>query len=40
MRKVDPVEIVAIALPVIAEVVAIVLFLGMIAVWAALRAGA
>jgi hypothetical protein len=40
MRKVDPVEIVAITLPVIAEVVAIVLFLGMIAVWAALRAGA
>jgi hypothetical protein len=40
MRKPDPVEIVAIAIPVIAEAVAVVLFIGMIAVWAAIRAGA
>jgi hypothetical protein len=40
MRKPDPVEIVAIAIPVIAEAVAVVLFIAMIAVWAALRAGA
>ncbi|WP_280970194.1 MULTISPECIES: hypothetical protein [unclassified Bradyrhizobium] len=42
MRKpeVDPVEIVAVSLPVLVEVVVITLFIGMIAVWAALRAGA
>lgn len=35
----DPVEIVAIGLPVLIEVVAVVLFIGMIAVWAALASG-
>lgn len=40
MRKPDPVEIVAIAVPVIAEAVAVVLFIAMIAVIAALRSGA
>ena len=40
MPKPDPREIVAITLPVLAEVVAVVLFIGMIAVVAALRSGA
>lgn len=40
MRRPDPVEVVAIAVPVLCEIVAIVLFVAMIAVWAALRAGA
>jgi len=40
MRKPDPVEIVAVAVPVLAEAVAVVLFIGMIAVYAALKAGA
>jgi hypothetical protein len=40
MRKPDPVEIVAIAVPVLAEAVAVILFIGMCAVWLAVRAGA
>lgn len=40
MRKPDPVEIVAIAIPILVEAVAVVLFIAMIAVFAALRAGA
>lgn len=40
MKRPDPVEIVAVAAPVLAEVVAVVLFIGMIAVIAALRSGA
>lgn len=40
MRKPDPVEIVAIAVPVLAEAVAVVLFISMCAVWLAVRAGA
>jgi hypothetical protein len=40
MRRPDPVEIVAITIPVLAEVVSLVLFLGMITVFVALRAGA
>lgn len=40
MRKPDPVEIVAVAAPVLAEAVAVVLFIGMCAVWLAVRAGA
>jgi hypothetical protein len=38
--KRDPVEIVQIAVPVLIEVVAVCLFLGMIAVYAALACGA
>jgi hypothetical protein len=38
-RRIDAVEIAAIALPVLLEVVAVVAFLGMIAVWAALASG-
>ena len=38
--KPDPREIVAIAIPVLVEVVAVVLFIGAIAVWAAVRSGA
>lgn len=33
MRKPDPVEIVAIAAPVLAEAIAVVLFISMAAVW-------
>ena len=40
MRKPDPVEIIAIAIPVLAEAVAVVIFISMIAVYAALKAGA
>lgn len=40
MRKPDPVDLVAVGIPVLAEAVAVILFIGMIAVWAALRAGA
>ena len=40
MRKVDPVEIVAIAIPVLVEAVAVVLFIAMVAVFAALKSGA
>lgn len=40
MRKPEPVEVQAIAVPVLAEVAAVVLFLAMIAVWAALASGA
>lgn len=40
MVRPDPVEIVAIAIPVLAEIVAVVLFIACIAVWAAIRAGA
>lgn len=35
----EPVELVKIAAPVIAEIIAIVLFIGMIAVWAAIGSG-
>ena len=35
-----PVEIVQIAIPILIEVVAVMLFIGMIAVWAALVSGA
>lgn len=38
--KPDPREIVVVTVPVLCEVVAVVLFIGMIAVWAALRSGA
>lgn len=38
--KVDPVEIVAVTVPVLIEACAVVLFIGMCAVWLALRAGA
>jgi hypothetical protein len=37
--KRDPIEIVQIAVPVLIEVVAVCLFIGMIAVWAALASG-
>jgi len=40
MKKPDPVEIVAIAVPILAEAVAVALFIGSIAVWIAVRAGA
>lgn len=40
MKRPEPVEIVAIALPVALEVVAVCMFLGMIAVFAALASGA
>lgn len=40
MRDRAPVEIVAIGLPVLAEVVAVILFICMIAVFAAIGAGA
>ncbi len=40
MRSPDPVEIVAIALPIVAEVVAVVLFISMIAVWLMIWSGA
>ncbi|MCK1718890.1 hypothetical protein [Bradyrhizobium sp. 141] len=33
MRKPDPVEIKAVAIPVLAEAVAVLLFIGMLAVW-------
>jgi hypothetical protein len=36
----DPVEVIAIAVPVLIEVIAVVLFIGMLAVWAALASGA
>lgn len=36
----EPVEIVKIAVPVLIEVVAVVLFISMLAVWAALGSGA
>lgn len=36
----EPVELVKIAVPIIAEVIAVVLFIAMIAVWAALASGA
>jgi hypothetical protein len=39
LMRPDPVEIVAVALPVLLEVVVVVAFLGMIAVWAALVTG-
>lgn len=39
MRKPDPVEIVAVAVPVIAEAVAVILFITMIAVWAQIASG-
>lgn len=39
-KRPDPVEIVAIAVPVLAEVVSVVLFISSIAVFLALRAGA
>lgn len=35
----EPVEIVKIAVPVLVEIVAVVLFIGMAAVWAALATG-
>ena len=40
MLKPDPVEILAVAAPVLSEAVAVVLFIGMCAVWLAVRAGA
>lgn len=40
MRKPDPVEIVAVAVPVLAEALAVILFISMCAVLVALRAGA
>lgn len=40
MSKRDPAEIAAIAVPVLLEVVAVVMFIGMAAVWAALASGA
>jgi len=40
MTRPDPVEIVAIAIPVLAEVIAVVLFIAMIVVWCAIGAGA
>lgn len=39
MRKPDPVEIVAIAVPVLAEAVAVTLFIVMIAVWSGIVSG-
>jgi hypothetical protein len=39
MRKPDPVEIVAVVVPVLAEVVAVILFIAMIATWAAIVRG-
>lgn len=36
----EPVEIVQIAVPVLIEVAAVCLFIGMVAVWAALASGA
>jgi len=39
-RRPDPVEVIKIAIPVLAEVVAVVLFLCMIAIYAALASGA
>lgn len=36
----DPVEVVAVSVELLAEVVAICLFIGMIAVWAAIGSGA
>jgi hypothetical protein len=39
MRKPDPVELVAIGVPILLEAVAVVLFIGMIAVWVALASG-
>lgn len=39
MRRPEPVEIVAIAVPVLIEIAAVVLFICMIAVWAALASG-
>ena len=38
--KHDPVELVAIAVPVLIEIVAVVMFLAMIAIYAAIAAGA
>lgn len=42
MRKpdIDTVEIVAITVPILAELVAVMVFIGMLLVWAALGAGA
>jgi hypothetical protein len=40
MRKPEPVEIILIAVPVLLEVVALVLFLAAIGVWAAIWSGA
>ena len=40
MRKPDPVEIVAITVPVLAEAIVVSLFIAMIAVWAAIGSGA
>lgn len=40
MTRPDPVEIAAIAIPILAEALAVVLFITMIAVWAAMVAGA
>lgn len=39
MRKPDPVEIVAVAVPVLAEAVAVILFIVMIAVWSGIASG-
>lgn len=39
MRKVDPIEIVAVAIPVLAELVAVVLFVSMVALLAGIRTG-
>lgn len=39
MRKRDHVEIVAIAAPVIAEAIAVILFVGMCAVWIIIASG-
>jgi lipid-A-disaccharide synthase-like uncharacterized protein len=40
MRKPDPVEVVAIAMPMLIEVVSVCLIIACIAVWAALGSGA
>lgn len=40
MRKPEPIEIVLIAVPVLIEVVAVVLFIGAVAMWAAIASGA
>lgn len=38
MRRPDPVEIVAVAVPVLAEAVAVILFIVMLAVWSGIVA--
>lgn len=40
MKRPDPVEVVAIAIPVLAEAIAVTLFCGMLLVWAAIGSGA